>query len=77
MKALFTLGLVIDLEPDEIPEFAASLEQGGMASMYAGITEVLSGRELTDEQVALLREKVQVFGIAYSVLHELELESGV
>lgn len=73
MKVLFTLGMVMDLEPEEIPAFADKLEQSGIGSMYAGMEQALDGRELDDEQRAELREMFQIYGVSYSVLHELEI----
>ena len=43
--------------------------------MYEGMISALAGRDVTEEEAALLKEKFQIFGVSYSVQHELEIPS--
>ena len=74
-KVLLSFGMVVDIESDEIPAFAARIERTALDAMYAGIQQAISesdesfSAEIADE----LRQRFQVYGVSYSVQHELEL----
>jgi hypothetical protein len=70
MKVLLTWGMVMDLEPSEIPEVAARLDQTALDGVYTALDQ--AERPLTEEEAEEFKELFQWYGVSYSVQREVE-----
>lgn len=70
MRALVSLSMVVDLEPDAIPAFAARLEQAAMGSMHGSFDQ--APRPLDEDEAEEFQQRFQFYGVSYSVQQSVE-----
>lgn len=70
VKALITWSMVVDMEPEEVPEFAANVEKKAMESMH----EAFDGAErpLDKDEAKEFHKRFQFYGVSYSVRQKVE-----
>jgi hypothetical protein len=74
MRALVTWSMVVDIEPDEISEFAANIERKAMESMHESWEHI--ERPLDEEEAEEFQERFQFYGVSYSVQQEVKPPTG-